>query len=154
MESIWFIDNLADVLVDGPDYDLVRSTGAPGSRPPLHVHPNHDEGFYVLSGELTVWAGEAEPLVLGPGGFLNAPRGVPHTYRVTSAEPATWLVTTAHPHFAAFVREAGVPAERHELPVLDGPPDADRLARIAAAHDITLLGPPGMLPREAAAAAR
>jgi mannose-6-phosphate isomerase-like protein (cupin superfamily) len=153
MESIWFIANLVDVLVDGPDHDLVRVYAAPGDMPPLHVHEHDDEGFYVLEGELTVWAGDAEPVVLGPGEFFNAPHGVPHTYRATSTEPAVSLVTSAPSGFAAFVREAGVPAERHELPVLDGPPDAERLARIAAAHGITLLGPPGMLPREAAAAA-
>ena len=154
MESIWFIANLVDVLVDGPDYDLVRVTGAPGDQPPLHVHERHDEGFYVLEGELTVWAGDADPVVLAAGGFLNAPHGVPHTYRVTSPAPAVWLASTAHSHFASFVREAGVRAQRHELPVLDGPPDAERLARVAAAHEITLLGPPGLLPSELAAPAR
>jgi quercetin dioxygenase-like cupin family protein len=151
MESIWFIANLADVLVDGPEYDLVRMQGAAGDMPPLHLH-DYDEGFYVLEGELTIWAGAAEPLVLGPGGFVNAPRGVPHTYRVTSAGPATWLAASPA-RFAAFVREGGEPARRRELPPVDGPPDAERLARIAAAHGITLLGPPGMLPREAAQAA-
>jgi hypothetical protein len=105
----------------------------------------------VLEGELTLWVGDADPVVGRPGEFALAPRGVPHSYRVTGEVPAVMLVT-AH-GFAGFVREAGVPAERHELPVLDGPPDAERLARIAADHGITLLGPPGMLPAQAAAAA-
>jgi mannose-6-phosphate isomerase-like protein (cupin superfamily) len=152
MESIWFIQNLMDVLVEGPDYELIRAYAPPGDMPPLHVHERDDEGFFVLEGELTLWVGDAEPVVLGPGEFVNAPAGVPHTYRVTSAEPASWLLP-AGPGFAAFVRDVGVPAERHELPVLDGPPDAERIARIAAEHRITLLGPPGMLPSEAARAA-
>jgi mannose-6-phosphate isomerase-like protein (cupin superfamily) len=149
MESIWFISNLKDILVDGPDYELIRSYAPPGDMPPLHVHERDDEGFFVLEGELTLWVGEAEPVVLGPGGFANAPAGVPHTYRVTSAERAMFLVL-GKPGFAGFVREVGVPASRHELPVLDGPPDAERIARIAAGHGITLLGPPGALPSEAA----
>jgi mannose-6-phosphate isomerase-like protein (cupin superfamily) len=152
MESIWFIANLMDVLVDGPDYELIRAYAPPGDMPPLHVHERDDEGFFVLEGELTLWVGDAEPVVLGPGEFANAPAGVPHTYRVTSSEPATWLLPAA-PGFVAFVRDVGVPAERHELPVLDGPPDAARIAEIAALHRITLLGPPGMLPSEAARAA-
>jgi mannose-6-phosphate isomerase-like protein (cupin superfamily) len=152
MESIWFTDNLMDVLVEGPDYELIRAYAPPGGMPPLHVHERDDEGFFVLEGELTLWVGDAEPIVLGPGEFANAPAGVPHTYRVTSAEPAVSLVM-GKPGFAAFVRDAGTPAERHELPVLDGPPDAERLARIAAEHGITLLGPPGLLPSEAAQAA-
>jgi quercetin dioxygenase-like cupin family protein len=152
MESIWFIANLMDVLVDGPDYELIRAYGPPGDMPPLHVHERDDEGFFVLKGELTLWVGDAEPLVLGPGEFVNAPAGIPHTYRVTSSETATSLVAAA-PGFVPFVRAVGVPAERHELPVLDGAPDAERIAGIAAEHGITLLGPPGLLPRDAAAAA-
>jgi mannose-6-phosphate isomerase-like protein (cupin superfamily) len=151
MESIWFIANLADVLHSGPGRDLLRMYCAPGDQPPLHVHEREDEGFYVLEGELTLWVGDAEPVVLGPGEFALAPRGIPHTYRVTGEAPAVMLVTADG--FAGFVRDAGVPAERHELPVLDGPPDVERLARIAADHGITLLGPPGMLPAQAAAAA-
>ena len=151
MESIWFIANLADVLHSGPDYDLVRMYGAHGDQPPLHVHEREDEGFYILEGEVTLWVGDAEPRVLRPGEFALAPRGIPHTYKVTSDSNAVILLTANG--FAAFVRAYGVPAERRELPVLDGPPDVERLARIAADHGITLLGPPGMLPGQAAAAA-
>ena len=148
MESIWFIANLADVLHTGPD--VVRMYAAPGDMPPLHVHAAEDEGFYVLEGRLTLHL-PGRSVELEPGGFALAPRGIPHTYRVTSDAPAVVLVTADG--FAGFLREAGVPAERHELPVLDGPPDAERLARVAADHGITLLGPPGMLPARAAAAA-
>jgi quercetin dioxygenase-like cupin family protein len=151
MEAIWFIANLAEIVHSDPRLDLVRMHAAPGDMPPLHVHADEDEGFYVLEGELTLWVGDAEPVVLGPGEFALAPRGVPHTYRVTGNATAVVLVTANG--FAAFVRAAGVPAERRELPVLAGPPDAERLARIAADHGITVLGPPGMLPSAAAAAA-
>ena len=47
----------------------------------------------------------------------------------------------------------GEPAERRELPVLGGPPDVERLGRLAAEHRIELLGSPGMLPGELAASA-
>ena len=47
----------------------------------------------------------------------------------------------------------GVPAERDELPVLDGPPDLERLTAVAAAHGITFVGPPGTTPAPAAVAA-
>jgi len=63
-------------------------------------------------------------------------------------ESAVALVSSLPGGFAAFVREAGTPALRPELPALDGPPDVERLARIVAAHGITLLGPPGILPSE------
>jgi quercetin dioxygenase-like cupin family protein len=151
MEAIWFIANLAEIVHSDARLDLVRMHAAPGDMPPLHVHADEDEGFYVLEGELSLWVGDAEPVVLAPGEFALAPRGVPHTYRVTGDATAVVLVTANG--FAAFLRAAGVPAARRELPVLDGPPDAGRLARIAADHGITLLGPPGTLPSAAAAAA-
>ena len=73
---------------------------------------------------------------------VTGPPGLPHTYRVGD-EGAVYLVTTSPGRFASFVRAAGH-RERREV-------DPERLARIAADHDITILGPPGMLPSELAA---
>ncbi len=152
MTPIWFIHDLADVLVDGSDgYSMIEMLAPAGDQPPLHVHHHEDEAFYVLEGELALWAGE-EHAVLRPGQFANAPKGVPHTYRVTSDERARFLVTSSTGGFASFVRAFGEPAPRRELPVVDGPPDAERLGRLAAEHGIELLGPPGMLPADLVAA--
>jgi mannose-6-phosphate isomerase-like protein (cupin superfamily) len=154
MDSYWFLDSLVRVHVRGEDtdgrYSVVESLEPSGHQPPPHIHHDDDEGFYVLEGEITVYAGEQETVV-GPGAFLNAPRGVPHTFRVTSAEPARMLVTSAPARFDAFVRDVGEPAARDELPVLDGPPDVERLVAIAARHGIEILGPPGLLPAQLAA---
>jgi quercetin dioxygenase-like cupin family protein len=49
-----------------------------GQGPPLHVHPTHGEGFYVLAGELTVQVGE-DVVTAGPGTWAFAPRDVAHT---------------------------------------------------------------------------
>jgi mannose-6-phosphate isomerase-like protein (cupin superfamily) len=153
MDSYWFLDTLVRVHVRGEEtsgrYSVVESLEPPGHQPPPHVHHDDDEGFYVLEGEITVWAGERET-VLGPGDFINAPRGVPHTFRVTSAAPARMLVTSAPARFDAFVREFGTPAARDELPVVDGPPDVERLVATAARHGVEILGPPGMLPAQLA----
>jgi len=86
---------------------------------------------------------------LGRGDFVLGPKGVPHTYRVTSETPARLIVTSSTGEFAAFVQAYGVPAERPELPE-PGAPDVERLGRLAAEHGITLLGPPGMLPADLA----
>jgi quercetin dioxygenase-like cupin family protein len=152
MEQLWFVANLAEIVEDRPDFSLVRMHHPPGDMPPLHVHETEDEGFYLLSGSLTLWVGDEPPLELAPGGYALAPHGVAHTYRAGD-EGAVALVSSLPGGFAGFVREAGEPALRPELPVLDGPPDAERLARIAAAHGITLLAPPGTLPSELVASA-
>jgi quercetin dioxygenase-like cupin family protein len=152
MEQLWFLASLAEVLVAGEDFSLVRMHCPPGDQPPLHVHEREDEGFYVLEGSLTLWAGGEPPVKLVPAEFALAPHGVPHTYR-TGPEGAVFLVTSTPGAFVDFVRAVGRPAERPELPAMDGPPDAERLGRIAAEHGITLLGPPGMLPADLVASA-
>ncbi len=121
--------------------------GTPGFATPLHVHRNDDEGFYVIEGELTIWAGD-DVTVLNAGDFVLAPRGVPHTIKNTAAGDTHMLVTSTPAGFEDFVRAYGTAAPTHELPVLDGPPDIARAAALAAEHGIELLGPPGMLPTE------
>jgi mannose-6-phosphate isomerase-like protein (cupin superfamily) len=144
MEQIWFIAGLSELLVATDTLSIVRMWTPPGDQPPLHVHHDEDECFHVRSGSVTLWVGDRAPVVIGPGEFARAPKGVPHTYRV-GAEPGAFVVTTDG-RFAQFVRAAGVPAVRAELPVVDGPPEG--LGETAAAYGITLLGPPGMLPKQ------
>ena len=145
MPHIWFLADLVEVYAGG-EHSVLEMVAPPGDQPPLHVHHDSEEGFYVLEGEVTVWAGDEE-LRLGPGDFALGPKGVPHTYRITSETPARFIVTSSTGSFAAFVQAYGVPAERPELPE-PGAPDVERLGRLAAEHGIELLGPPGMLPAD------
>jgi mannose-6-phosphate isomerase-like protein (cupin superfamily) len=143
MTPIWFIHDLVDVLAEG-DHTVLEMLAPAGDQPPLHLHHDDDEGFYVLEGEVSFWVGEQQHL-LRAGQFALGPKGVPHTYRVTGAEPARLLVTSSSGAFAAFVRAYGEPAPARELPE-PAAPDVERLGRLAAEHGIDLLGPPGMLP--------
>src|SRR3954447_5567186 len=156
MDSYWFLDTLVRVRAAGEDtggrYGVVESVAPSGHQPPPHVHHEDDEGFYVLEGEITVYVGD-DATVLRSGEFINAPRGVAHTFRVSGPEPARMLVTSAPARFDAFVRELGEPAAREELPVLDAPPDVERLVATAARHGVEILGAPGILPKDLAASA-
>ena len=107
--------------------------------PPLHVHRNEDEGFYVLEGELTLWVGD-DKHVLRAGESILAPRAVPHTVRVD--RDARWLVTSTPAGFEAFVRAVGSTEPQADLP------SPEELVRVASQHGIEILGPPGMLPAE------
>lgn len=130
-----FLGARVRVLEGNDGLGLVDMIEVPaGDMPPLHVHHTHEEGFYLLSGELTLLLPGRE-IVLRPGDFVLAPRGVPHTYRVGDA-PARWLVISSPSGFERFVAEVGT----------RGIADPATLAEVAATHGIEILGPPGTLP--------
>jgi mannose-6-phosphate isomerase-like protein (cupin superfamily) len=146
-EQLWFLDTLVTVHVaQHPDSDgisILESLAPHGDAPPLHVHHDEDEAFHVLDGELLIRVGDQQ-LSLGVGETVLAPRGVPHSYRVTSPQGARWLNVTRG-GFEDFVRAAGRPAERPALPTPAGPPTPDQAAAFAAIaqrHGIELVGPP------------
>jgi quercetin dioxygenase-like cupin family protein len=145
--TLWFIDNLAAVRIDGDTsegaFDLVEVEARGGDMPPLHVHAETDETFTVLEGRLSFHLPDRS-IELGPGEAFLAPRGIPHVYRVES-ERARWLVVGTPAGFADFVREASDEPDGDGFP--DREPDLARVAAAAARHGIELLGPPGTMPR-------
>ena len=147
-QPVWFIANRAQVHVDGEEsggaFDLVEIAGRQGDMPPLHVHHDHDETFYVLEGRLSLHL-PGSSVELGAGESFFAPRGVPHVYRVESAE-ARWLGVGNPAGFADFVREASDVATGDGYPPAEREPDVERVAEAAARRGIELLGPPGAMP--------
>ena len=76
---------------------LVEARWEPGGHPPIaHLHPNQDEDFEVLEGELTVRLGDDER-TLAAGDRLSIPRGAVHAMWNAGDAPAraTWRVTPA-----------------------------------------------------------
>jgi quercetin dioxygenase-like cupin family protein len=77
----------------GQQFSVWESIVPPGRGAPLHTHTREDEAFYVLSGEVLVEVeGAADPLRLGPGGFLFGPRNRRHGYRNVGTATARLLV--------------------------------------------------------------
>jgi quercetin dioxygenase-like cupin family protein len=73
-------------------YSLIEGIVPAGiPSPGAHVHSQHEEGFYVLSGEMTVLLGERTVRAVA-GSFVLVPRGTPHTYGNPSASEARCLV--------------------------------------------------------------
>jgi len=140
-EAIWFLDTLVTVKAASEStggWALVEIAAA-GHAPPLHAHHGEDEAFYVLEGEMSIICGDRR-FNAAAGSFVFIPRGVPHTFKVE--QPAKWLVLAPSGDFMNFVREMGEPARTRSLPVLEGPPDIEKLNRLAAKHDMEILGPP------------
>lgn len=73
--------------------------------PPPHVHREHEESFYVLSGAVRFISGATET-VLTAGGFFTAPIGVPHGFgNASPTEPARYLVTVSPQRYVGYFRE-------------------------------------------------
>jgi quercetin dioxygenase-like cupin family protein len=153
----WFFANLVEVKLTreagGGELSIVEISGPPGDMPPLHLHHTDDEAWYVLDGEMSFFVGTDQPTRCGPGSVAFGPRGIPHTYRMESSQPARVLAICTPGDFAGFVLAASRSAEAPELPPPPpGPPSEDEMAAITALaleHGIELLGPPGALPGQA-----
>ena len=148
-EAFWLLGMLQTIKIGKRDtegrYGLVEILVPEGVGSPWHVHPEEDEWFYVLDGELTFWVGDTR-MLLGAGSFAFGPRGVPHTF-YAEAGGAKALVGFAPMQFEGFQREVGEPApERILPPPPDGPPDVPRLTEIGARNGLVILGPPGPPP--------
>ena len=146
--QLWFQNSLVTIRVsasDGQDGISVLEHRVPyGFSPPLHLHRTEDEVLHVLEGEFRVRVKDQEHR-LGAGDALLAQKGVPHTYRVESAQGGRCLTITVHGDFERFVRAVSRPAERPELPEPAGPPSAGAIQALnaaAARYGIELVGPP------------
>jgi quercetin dioxygenase-like cupin family protein len=148
-EAFWLLGMLQTIKIGKSDtdgrYGLVEILVPEGVGSPWHVHPEEDEWFYVLDGEVTFWVADTR-MQLKQGSFAFGPKGVPHTF-YAEAGTARALVGFAPMQFEGFQREVGQPAlERVLPPPADGPPDVARLTEIGARNGLVILGPPGPPP--------
>jgi quercetin dioxygenase-like cupin family protein len=120
-------------------FTLFEDQMARGKATPLHLHPNEDESFYVLEGELLVHV-DGEEHTIGPGATAVFPRGLPHAFVVTS-ESARVLCIQTPGSGEGFYREVSEPVGADAD--ASRPPDFARLRAAADCHEsIELLGPP------------
>ena len=66
---------------------VLRMTISPGEQIPLHNHPDHEEGIYVLQGTLRATHGDQEELIVA-GDVVLAASGMRHGLANLSQEPA------------------------------------------------------------------
>ena len=82
-EAFWLLGMLQTIKISRDDtagqYGLIEIVAPAGIGSPWHVHPEEDEWFYVLEGEMTFWVADTK-LSLKAGSFAFGPKGVPHTF--------------------------------------------------------------------------
>lgn len=129
--------NILDVKISGKDTngDLAvfeQTSLSPKRGTPLHVHPNQDEVFHVQEGEYAFLVGEDRYRLKG-GDSIFLPRKVPHAWtQVSERGRMTVILQPAGKLEEFFVTMAGLEKE----------PSKEEVARIFAAHDMQVVGPP------------
>lgn len=129
--------NVLDVKISGSDTDgdlaiFEQTSLSQGRGTPLHVHPLQDEIFYVLEGAYRFKVGD-EVFNLTGGESIFLPRKVPHAWtQVSERGKMTVILQPAGKLENFFVTMAA----------LDHEPTQEEVAKIFAANEMQVVGPP------------
>lgn len=106
---------------------VIEHANAVHGGPPLHLHLEQEEWFYVMEGEFLFQVGDKQ-IKLGPGESVLGPRKIPHTFAPTGPTPGRMLIAFSPAGtMEQFFRGASSPQQ-----------NADYYRK----HGMELLGPP------------
>lgn len=113
-------------------FTLLEATEPPSFGPPMHIHRDAAEAFYVLEGEYIMFVNETE-IRCPAGSFVYVPAGAAHGFRVGPV---------ASRKLNLFVPEAMVGYfDDLASAIRSGDVDDARLGEIAERYGMTVLGP-------------
>jgi mannose-6-phosphate isomerase-like protein (cupin superfamily) len=113
-------------------FSLLEAAEPPNFGPPLHVHTNCAEAFYVLDGEYVIFIEERE-YTCPAGSFIFIPSGVEHGFRVGGV-PSRKLNLYAPAAMVGYFDELSAA-------ITGGDADPNRLDGIARRHGMEVIGP-------------
>jgi mannose-6-phosphate isomerase-like protein (cupin superfamily) len=123
----------ADADSTGGLVSVLEATEPPGFGPPIHVHDDAAEAFYVLEGEYVMHL-DGEDHQCPAGTFIFIPVGVPHGFQVGGV-PSRKLNFYFPAAMTGYFDDLAAALNRHDVT------DAE-LAQIAEAHRMHIVGPP------------
>ena len=123
----------ADAQETGGVVSVLEATEPPGFGPPIHVHHDSAEAFYVLEGEYVMYLEDRE-FTCPAGSFIFVPLGARHGFKVGDV-PSRKL---------NFYFPAAIIGYFDDLAAALGRADVDEteLTEIARAHAMEIVGPP------------
>jgi mannose-6-phosphate isomerase-like protein (cupin superfamily) len=137
--SVWVLGQLLTCKVTaeqtGGAYSLFEGLVPAHEGTPPHIHHREDECFYVLEGEFEFLMEDAT-VTAEAGTLIFVPRGTLHAFTNVGEEPGRLLTSQTpgglHERFFEEVGEEAV--DRVNPPAVEGPPDLERIAEIAAKY--------------------
>jgi mannose-6-phosphate isomerase-like protein (cupin superfamily) len=120
------------ILADLPELCLTWTRYVPGEEGPgPHIHREHVDAFFMLTGELNFGLGpDVERVTATPGTFVLAPQNVIHTFRNDGEGDATWLNFHAPSKgFASFLRDPDFVWDSFDAPADGGRPLSDAIVQ-------------------------
>jgi len=129
--------NILDIKISSEDTDgnlaIFEQTGlTPNGGPPLHIHPEQDEWFYVIDGEYLFQVGE-ERHELKSGDTIFLPRNVKHAF-VQLSETGKMIVS----YLPAGKMESFFKVTNNWT----RPPEKQQINQTFEEHGMTVVGPP------------
>ncbi len=127
--TVWTLHTTGEGA-DGSFALVETAESAEGFGPPLHVHRDAAESFYVIEGEYLMHI-DGRDFRCPAGSFVHVPRGMPHTFKGARGSRKLNLYTPA-----AMVGYFEELAE-----AIKGGVDEEGLSEIAERYSMTVLGP-------------
>jgi mannose-6-phosphate isomerase-like protein (cupin superfamily) len=112
---------------------VLEATEPPGFGPPIHVHHDSAEAFYVLEGEYIMYL-EDRVFTCPAGSFIFIPVGVRHGFKVGDV-PSRKLNFYFPAAMIGYFDELAAALVRDDL-------DETELTEIARTHSMEIVGPP------------
>ena len=112
-------------------FTLLEADEPPGFGPPMHIHHDAAEAFYVVAGEYLIFV-EDQEFACPAGSFIYIPAGIPHGFRVGSEQSRK----------LNFYTPAAMVGYFDELARLSGTDmDPDQLTEMAGRYGMEVIGP-------------
>lgn len=113
-------------------FTLLEAEEPAGFGPPLHIHRDAAEAFYVLEGEYVIFL-DGEEALCPAGSFIFIPAGIEHGFRVGRVASRKLNFYTPAAMVGYFDAVAAA--------VKAGDVDADALSEIALRYSMEVIGP-------------
>ena len=113
-------------------FSLLEASEPAGFGPPLHIHRDAAEAFYVLEGEYVIFI-EGREAICPAGSFIFIPAGIEHGFRVgaVASRKLNLYMPAAMVRYFDEIADAG----------REGQMDEDALSKIAQRYGMEIIGP-------------